>query len=108
MARTCSTEALGRTCQHSAPLQLGEEHLHVQRVAEVVQESRRELEDADVQLEVSAVAVHDQQRRQERQVAEHLEAKDEADLPQRLRLSGHAVMVVDVAGRTEHHRDRAV
>jgi hypothetical protein len=90
------------------PLQLREEHLHVQRVAEVVQEARRELEDADVQLEVSAVAVHDQQRRQERQVAEHLKAKDEADFPQRLCLGGHAIMVVDVAGRTEHHRERAV
>lgn len=87
------------------PLQLCQEDLHVQRVAKVVEEARDQLEDANVQLEVAAVPVHDDQRRQERQVGEDLEAKGDGQLEI---VGGEvAVVVVDVARRPDRHPGRA-
>mmetsp|Transcript_19522 Transcript_19522/g.46801 ORF Transcript_19522/g.46801 Transcript_19522/m.46801 type:complete len:205 (-) Transcript_19522:8-622(-) len=79
----------GEDVVECVPLQLGEEHAHVERVAEVVEEACGELEDSNVQLEVAAVAVHDHKRRQERHIGEHLEAEGERALPH-----GHAAAVV--------------
>jgi adenylylsulfate kinase-like enzyme len=53
----------GEDVVEPVPLQLGEEHFDRQRVAKVVQEAGRQLEDADVELKVAAVAPHDHERR---------------------------------------------
>ena len=68
----------------AVPLELREEDLHAERVAEVVQEARAQLEDTDVQLEMPPVAVHDHQRRNKRNVRQHLEYEGEHRLTQRV------------------------
>lgn len=70
----------GQNVVERVPLQLCEEDAHVERVAEVVEEACGELEDADVQLEVPAVPMHDHQRRDERHVRQDFKAKGERSL----------------------------
>ena len=65
----------GEDIVEAVPLQLGQEDVDVQRVAEIVQEAGDELEDANVQLKVPPVAVHNIKRRYERDVGEDLKAK---------------------------------
>ena len=62
------------------PLQLREEEVDVERVAHVVQDSRRELKDPHIQFKVPSVPPHDHQRWQEGHVGDHLEAEGDAQL----------------------------
>ena len=65
------------------PLQLSEEDIDIKRIAKIVQEAGRELEDANVELKVPPVPMHDEQWRHKGEVGEHLKAESDESFTKR-------------------------